>query len=227
MGAEMSTDRMRTLTDMGFSVAEARMALDRTGGDLQQAAEYLAQRRERQQAAAGGPVAFRINELLREQKPWDEFFDRFLWPEHLSDRVQTNLLCVVFFFASICSQEQLCARRYYRANYAIICACVCIVSVLMQPALLIVTAIVAAVLFAAVEWGDRPVPLLEQPLQIEQRLTAAALTSAALVQFSGSAGQLARVATLCGGLTLGHATFRARTLAARWSFFKDQVAKEE
>ena len=99
-------------------------------------------------------------------------------------------------------------------------------SVLNQPSLLIMTALVGAVLYGAVEWGDRrPVPFLNQPLALEQRLTAAGLASAAIVHMSGMFGGFCRVALLCGGLTLTHATFRARSLAARWSRFKDQVEK--
>lgn len=96
----------------------------------------------------------------------------------------------------------------------------------MQPALLIVGGLVGATVFGAVEWGDqRPVPLLEQPLAFEQRLTAALLASASVVHLSGTAGQLARVGLLCGGLTLGHAAFRARSLGARWAKFKDDATK--
>ena len=91
MGAEMSTARLKALTDMGFTVAESRMALEATGGDVQQAANLLARHRARREAEAGGALALHINDLLREQRPWNEFFERFLWPEHLSERIQTNL----------------------------------------------------------------------------------------------------------------------------------------
>ena len=111
MGADMSTARLQTLTDMGFSVAESRLALEATNGDVARAADLLARRREAREAASGGAAARRINQLLQEQRPWNEFFDRFMWPEHLSERVQTNLL-------------------YYRANYAIISAAITLLSVL-------------------------------------------------------------------------------------------------
>ena len=56
-------------------------------------------------------------------------------------------------------------------------------------------------------------------------LGAAAMASAVVVHMSGSVSRIARVALLCAGLCLGHAAFRARTVAARWSFFKDQAEK--
>ena len=75
MGADLSTGRALTqLTAMGFSVAESQMALEATGGDVQAAAELLVQRREARERDAGGVVAVRINELLRDQRPWPEFF---------------------------------------------------------------------------------------------------------------------------------------------------------
>ena len=92
MGAGMSSAHLKVLTDMGFGETESRMALEAAAGDVNAAAEYLARRRAARQQAEGGAIAFRINELLREQRPWPEFFERFLWPEHLSERVQTNLL---------------------------------------------------------------------------------------------------------------------------------------
>ena len=185
------------------------MALEATGGSLERAAELLTRRRAARQAAAGGPVTYQINELLREQKPWNEFFERFLWPEHWAERVQTNLL-------------------YYRANYAIICTGVSGIYVLLHPALLIISGLVAGLVYGAVSWGDaRPVPGLGQPLQLQQRLVAAALASAFMVNQSGSLQHLARVMLVCAGLILGHATFRARSLAARWSFFKEQVEKAD
>ena len=92
--------------------------------------------------------------------------------------------------------------------------------------LLIIAGLVGATVYGAVEWGDqRPVPVLEQPLRFEQRLTAALLASAAMVQLSGTSGQVARVSLLCAGLTLTHATFRARSMAARWAKFKEDATK--
>lgn len=92
MGADLSVDRVRPLMDMGFSLADSRAALEATGGDVQAAAELLANQRARREREAGGVIAFRVNELLREQRPWNEFFERFLWPEHLGERIATNLL---------------------------------------------------------------------------------------------------------------------------------------
>ena len=40
------------------------------------------------------------------------------------------------------------------------------------------------------------------------------------------AGGAVIAAAFGGGLVLTHAAFRARSLAARWSFFKDSVEKE-
>ena len=113
-------------------------------------------------------------------------------------------------------------------SYAIICFGICLVCVLLQPMMLIIAALVGAAFYGAVEWGDtRPIPVLEQPLQLSQRVTAAALAAAAVVHMSGTSGQVARVMLLCGGVTLGHAAFRARTLAARWAHFKDRVEKAD
>ena len=79
-------------------------------------------------------------------------------------------------------------------------------------------------MWGAAEWGDtRPVPVLNQPLEFQQRLCAAGLASALLVQMSGSTALISRVLLVCGGVTLGHATFRARSLAARWSRFKSDA----
>ena len=209
MGAEMSTARMKQLTDMGFTVAESRIALEAAGGDVTRAAELLVARRNQQQAAAGGVFAARINQILSEQRPWNEFFERFLWPEHLAERVQTNLL-------------------YYRANYILICGGGTLVGVLLQPSLLVIACIVGGIFYGAIEWGDRrPVPGLNQPLALDQRLSAAALASAGVVHSSGCFGQACRIAVVCGGIVLGHAAFRARSLAARWSFFKDSVERTD
>ena len=87
MGEVQSTARLKRLTDLGFTVAESRAALDAAEGDVDRAEALL---RSKQQSE-GGPIGRRINALLREQRPWDDFFARFLWPEHLSERVQTNL----------------------------------------------------------------------------------------------------------------------------------------
>ena len=66
--------------------------------------------------------------MFREQKSWNEFFERFMWPEHPREHIQTNLL-------------------YFRANYAIICCGITIVSVLVRPSLLVVTGLIGG-LFA-------------------------------------------------------------------------------
>lgn len=92
--------------------------------------------------------------------------------------------------------------------------------------MLIIAGIIGAMIVGAVEWGDeRPLPVLEQPLRLEQRLTAALLASAAVVHMSGTAPQVCRIGLVCGGLTLGHAAFRARSVAARWAKFKDDATK--
>lgn len=92
MGADLSTERVTRLTAMGFSLTESHAALQATSGNVEAAAEILIQRREQRERDAGGIVAVRINELLRDQRPWPEFFARFLWPEHISERIQTNLV---------------------------------------------------------------------------------------------------------------------------------------
>jgi len=113
---------------------------------------------------------------------------------------------------------------YYRGNYTIVCAGVALVGVLLQPALLAVTSLSAAVVGGAIAWGDtQRVPILNQPLTIEQRTTLGVMAAAVLVNMSGRTGDAARVAIVCAGLVLAHATFRARNLAARWSFFKESI----
>ena len=116
---------------------------------------------------------------------------------------------------------------YYRGNYAVICGGVALLSILLRPVLLISTAVSAGIVYGAVEWGDAPVPGLNAPLTFEQRAAAGALAAMAFVNWFGSAGEVARVVLLCTGMTLGHATFRARSIAARWTFFKDSVGKED
>lgn len=208
MGAELSTARLKTLTDMGFTVAESRLALEATNGDVQRAAELLIARRNAREADQGGIVARRVNEMLREQRPWNEFFDRFLWPEHLQERIQTNLL-------------------YYRANYCIIGGGVALVGVLLQPALIVVAGLIGGIFFGAIEFGDtRLVPGINQRLTFEQRVCAAGMAASAVINYSGALQKFARIAVVGGGLVLTHAAFRARSLAARWSFFKDSVEKE-
>ena len=208
MGADLSTARLQRLTEMGFSVAESRIALEATGGDVDRAAILLTRRRREREQAAGGALAYRINEFLREQRPWQEFFERFLWPEHMRERVQTNLL-------------------YYRGNYAIICGGCTVLGVLAQPSLLVVAGLVAATFYGAIEWGDEVVPVLNQRLALEQRATAAALMSCVLVNYSGFAPKVFRIVILCAGLVLSHAAFRARSLQARWAFFKNEVEKTD
>ena len=78
----------------------------------------LLQQRRRDQANSQ-PIAEMVNSLLREQRPWSEFFERFLWPEHLRERVLTNL-------------------NYYAANYVVIGGGCSLVAVLAQPTLILV-----------------------------------------------------------------------------------------
>ena len=142
--------------------------------------------------------------MLREQRPWNEFAERFMAPEHLGERVQTNLL-------------------YYRGNYLVMCGGVCAVGILVQPTLLVVAGLVGAAFYGAAEWGDAPVSGLEQRFDFQQRMCAAGLASAALVNYSGVLDKVARIGLVCAALVLGHAAFRARSIAARWSFFKETV----
>jgi len=91
MGATSSTARLDRITALGFSVAEARLALEHTNGDVDRAILLLRAKR-RQEAAAEQGLANRVNAILRRQRPWPEFFERFLWPEHLHERLSTNLV---------------------------------------------------------------------------------------------------------------------------------------
>ena len=132
MGADLSTERMSRLTAMGFTVEESRAALEQTNGDVQRAAELLIEQRRRRQASQGGALVYRINQFLQNQRTWDEFFAKFLWPEHLNERIQTNLF-------------------HYRANYFLICSGILGVSLLVQPGLLVLAGLCAAGHFAAAE----------------------------------------------------------------------------
>ena len=92
MGNVQATERLQVLMDLGFTAAESRQALAATSGDVDRAAALLlAHRRERERREGG--IAALVNEVLREQRPWNEFTERFLWPEHLNERVHTNLAC--------------------------------------------------------------------------------------------------------------------------------------
>lgn len=209
MGADLSSQRLQQLTAMGFSVEESRLALQATNGNVERAAELLLQRRRARERSQGGALAARINDFLRDQQPWNEFFGRFLWPEHLQERVSTNLL-------------------YYRANYAILTAGICGVGVLLRPALLGLVGATLGIMYVAAEWDGRlPQDWATAPLRIEQRLTAAGAVSSLLVHWTGQRNEVLRLMVLCGGVVLGHATFRARSLSARWAFFREQVEKQD
>ena len=211
MGAEVSTARLDRLTALGFSVTEARLALDATNGDVQRAEALLLAKRRRE-ASAGHGLANKINAILRTQRPWPEFFERFLWPEHLNERLATNLV-------------------YYEANYIVLCGGISIISVLLNPSLLLVTGLVGGLFGGAVVWdGDLnalvPQLGLPAPLTQQQRLVAAGLGSSLVVNGMGHTGSLCRVALLCFGMVLAHATFRARSLKARWTFFQEELKAE-
>ena len=78
MGNTPTTERLQHLTNLGFTVAESRAALRHTDGDVEKAAAIL-QRLRRQKAARANSAAGlvdRVNDLLREQKPWSEFFEK-------------------------------------------------------------------------------------------------------------------------------------------------------
>ena len=201
MGNTPTTERLQHLTNLGFTVAESRAALRHTDGDVEKAAAIL-QRLRRQKAARANSAAGlvdRVNDLLREQKPWSEFFEKFLWPEHLDERLQTNLL-------------------YYRANYLVVTGGVVIVALLLQPALLL-CAVLCSVLIVGAAAFTEPVPGLDAPLALPQRLAVGCLGAAWVVNATGHAPAVARICVVATGLTLAHATFRARTMASRWHNF--------
>ena len=205
MGAASSTERLNHLTAQGFSVTEARLALEATNGNVEQAEQLLQATRTREAAARRGSIGAKINLILGEQRPWPEFFERFLWPEHWEERVATNLL-------------------YYQANYVIICAGVTTVSVLLQPGLLLLAIVVVVGGGTAAAWdGDVRQFGVPQPLTLQQRLGGASLLASWIVNSAGYLGPLCRIATLCGGIVAAHASFRARSLKARWAFFKEEM----
>ena len=84
MGNVQATARLQRLMDLGFSAAEARQALEQTNNDVDRAAELLLARRARESQSV---LVRSINRLLRTQRPWSEFFERFMWPEHLEELV--------------------------------------------------------------------------------------------------------------------------------------------
>ena len=96
MGNAAASPRLQRLIDLGFDEAECRYALAAADGDVDRAAALLLERRHKH------GIARIVNDVLRDQRPWDEFFARFMWPEHWHERVHTNLL-------------------YYRANYVVLC----------------------------------------------------------------------------------------------------------
>uniref|UniRef100_A0A7S0IKP1 PRA1 family protein n=1 Tax=Calcidiscus leptoporus TaxID=127549 RepID=A0A7S0IKP1_9EUKA len=202
MGNIPPTARLQRLMDLGFTVAEARIALAEADGDVDRAAAIL-ERRRNLNAKRG--FAERVNGLLREQRPWAEFFDRFLWPEHLNERVNTNLM-------------------YYRGNYIVLCAGLVLLHMLIRPAMLLVGSVAAGLPVLALSWGETPV--LGQPLDLTQRLVAAGLASALLLHWSGYVWELLGLAGTCSGIVLAHATFRARSLSSRWKFFNEQMKAE-
>jgi hypothetical protein len=239
MGNVQGRDAVQVLMDLGYPVHECREALAANGGDVDRAAVWLQARRQR-------PFGERLNAILRTQRPWNEFFERFLWPEHLHERVQTNL-------------------HYYRGNYLVICFAILLLALLANPMLLLVAVVIAGVrpLFAtrpppsapasvpyvfdackpvaqpmlplpmmqsataALCWDDTtPLPFLNQPLRLDQRLAVSGLASTVAIHQSGSTAMLGRAALLCGGIVLSHATFRARSLSARWAHFAKDVKAE-
>ena len=209
MGAEGSTTRLQALVEMGFSVVEARLALEATSGNVERAAELLKAHRRERERAQGGPLVARINAFLRNQQPWSEFFDKFLWPEHLHERIETNLL-------------------YYRANYAIICGAIVGISALQQPKLLALLGASIALHYGASEWDGRmPAEWNMAPLRLNQRLVIALIGSSLLVNWLDATATVMRVSVLCAGVVLGHASFRARTLNSRWAYFKSSVEKSD
>lgn len=209
MGAEGSTARLQALVEMGFSVVEARLALEATSGNVERAAELLKAHRRERERAQGGSLVARINAFLRNQQPWSEFFDKFLWPEHLHERIETNLL-------------------YYRANYAIICGAIVGISALQQPKLLALLGASIALHYGASEWDGRmPAELNMAPLRLNQRLVIALIGSSLLVNWLDATATVMRVSVLCAGVVLGHASFRARTLNSRWAYFKSSVEKSD
>ena len=204
MGADVSTQRLDRLTSLGFSVAESRIALDAAGGNVEKAEQLLLAKRRRE-AAASGSIGERINLVLRDQRPWPEFFERFLWPEHLEERVATNLI-------------------YYQANYIILTFFIVVVAVLLEPSLLMLALLVGALFGGALVWdGDARQVVPDLTLNVQQRLSGAGLCSVLMVNMTGHFGSLCRVALLCAGLIGAHATFRARSLKARWAFFQEEM----
>jgi hypothetical protein len=208
MGAEISTERLARLTALGFDVASCRAALDACDGDVARAERLLrAQARAARAGAGTEQLGIQINMILREQRPWSEFFDRFLWPEHPRERLLTNLV-------------------YYRANYLVLCFFATLVAVLLLPQLFFTAAMVAMTFGGAVMLGDSPVPGLG-PLQLEQRLAVACIPAAWLLNTSGCAGIVAQLGSVCSGLVLAHATFRARSLSSRWRYLHEQFKGTE
>ena len=198
---------LQLLLDAGFDPSAAAAALDACDGDAQRALQHL-RRRNRQSTSAAThanvadahSLVDTLNTILREQRPWAEFAERFLLPDHPRERLLTNLL-------------------YYRGNYCVItCFCVA-VGLLLQPTLLLASLGSAGLVFAAMTYE-------ESSFTLEQRLSAAGLSAAVLLHRSGAVMGVARIAIVCFGICGTHAMFRARSLSSRWRHLYEQMKQE-
>mmetsp|Transcript_27170 Transcript_27170/g.82411 ORF Transcript_27170/g.82411 Transcript_27170/m.82411 type:complete len:209 (-) Transcript_27170:122-748(-) len=208
MGANLSTERLARLTALGFDVASCRAALDACDGDVDRAERLLREQARGARVGQGVELfGMHINSILREQRPWSEFFERFLWPEHPRERLLTNLV-------------------YYRGNYLVLVFAIILIAVLLLPKLFFTAALMCMTFTCAILLGDTPIPHVG-PLELQQRLAVACIPAAWLLQTSGCVGLLAQLASVCFGLVLSHATFRARSLSSRWRFLHEQFKASE
>jgi len=92
-------------------------------------------------------------------------------------------------------------------------------------------ALVVAFVGGAAAWdGDvnalAPQLGIAAPLSLQQRLVVAGLGSSLIVNSTGHATSICRLALLCTGVVVAHASFRARSLKSRFAFFQEELKQE-
>mmetsp|Transcript_1110 Transcript_1110/g.3313 ORF Transcript_1110/g.3313 Transcript_1110/m.3313 type:complete len:219 (-) Transcript_1110:178-834(-) len=199
MAYPQSDPRVQQLLELGFWLPDCEQALEAAEGDLEKAAAILLSAEVELQHK----VVRRINGYLCQVRPWSEFFDHFLWPEHLQERVDTNV-------------------AHYHANYAVICVFLAVIWTAAVPGLLLRLLLSALLAVLALADQEGAIPSLGQ---IPGEMVVVAAGGVALLLLMPYVFSVARLTLLCGAVVLGHASFRARSLPSRWSRFSKTVQK--